>query len=461
MGEATVLEREVGSAVSATWLLADEAFPIAFETATQKTQRTLGRLALHSVVELPIELDAESEPNNSTLIATIQKAALGDVEALKNLRTNVVNDMSERVFKAGNQTKVGMQFMGGKLIQNDLRVTDIYQNGLKYTALNEEMVERSKAEITNAFLFEELAEAGVLNDYYAVIFSLAPEDVKTRKDYNFFEDTVSCSIQLLDLNGEQGVLKTALVAGKVAPDSSRHDLKVVRQLAAQNNVHSVPTTAAETVQRVVLIKKTELPNDLDDVIEQYDDIAGGTFYGEAKPRQDYRKYAEFCAHRNAGFKTQVKSVSDQLIAEVHHFKKPIDANKRLDELSEAACVVKASEDTTIQARVFGERAAWRIEQARHYIHSGEIEKANAMIIEAKKYADSGSCPIKFDSMDSLELGLSNNSEEAHDEMDADCKFISKECPKCHEKDVPTVSKRDNKGKRRYYGYGKQCRCVSD
>ena len=442
MGETTVLEREVGLAtipraaqnvLLPTWVLAHEVFIEQLEVAHENTRTALGHLALVSSVEAPTI--AQEVINPATLLATIERAAFEDTQAKATLELNVATDMSERVFKAGNQTSVAVKFEQRKISQNGLNLTDIYQNPLKHTTLNAEMTTRSKAETTNMFLFEELAADGILDTHYAVVFSLAPEDEETIKDYKFFEDTLTCSIQLLDLSDSEGTIKTALVAGKKTPSSPRHDLDVVKEIANQNGLSFAPSAAAESLQYVMLINKTDLPNDIDDIVCQFDDIAGDTFYGEQKPRQDYRAYAQYCQKRNSGFSKQVKEVTQQLIDEAHLLETPLDAVVRLDELSEAVLVAKAVVDTSINPLVFGAKAAVQIEEARYHAWRGNMEQANYHTVNAQKLADSSSCPLKINKDGRVEQDNENESTTSED-----CEFISEECPKCHAKKVKTTCK---------------------
>ena len=105
-------------------------------------------------------------------------------------------------------------------------------------------------------------------------------------------------------------------------------------------------------------------------------------------------------------------------------------------------------DTTIDARVFGAEAAFRIEHARYLIAEGDMRQASIVAAAAQKVARSSSCPggakaanQALERPDDLSGDKTNKSEEVKD-----CDFISKECPKCHAKNVKTVVK---KGK--YYG----------
>ncbi|HEY5668103.1 MAG TPA: hypothetical protein VIR03_02955, partial [Candidatus Saccharimonadales bacterium] len=212
------------------WELAAQAFPELQECARQETVRLLGGMAIRGTVEsfVPPEMS-----NESSLMAATQLAALGDEPSLRVVTRNVGTEVVERLFKAGHQTEVSLEFVAGFLGQDGRSLLDIHRNTLEHTVLNAEMLRKTTIELQNVILLQWLHRAGVLDIYNVAFFSpssttMTPEE---KRSYGMFVDTDSCSIQLLIANGNQATLETAFVAGKVAPDAERHDIKAIQALA--------------------------------------------------------------------------------------------------------------------------------------------------------------------------------------------------------------------------------------
>ena len=414
-----------------SWLLAEQAFPDLELLARERAAELVGSIVLRQ--EMSVEY-IETEPNESTLLAAVQLAALGDKESEAVVRTNVATDVAERVYKAGHQTSVQLETRGGKIVQNNRELSDIHKNAFIHTHLNREMHYRTKTELKNVFLFEALIASNVMDKYDAVVFSPAPEDKTTRKDYGFFEDTLSCSIQMLRHQKDGLVLETALVAGKKNPTSERHDIDTIHALAVANELAFDIDDASELLQFVILIPKNDNPNGICDVVAQYDIAAGGTFYGESKPVRDYAAYAVECQRRNDSFSEVVDTITQQLIQEAQVFETPLETMERLDYLSERHCVQKAQHDTTINAKVFGATAAQHIEKARYYSSIGDYEAANRSTRSAQVTANSGSCPL-FKKAAVAEASSEQSSDEAgsvsSSEGSSGKKWMT--CPHCEAK----------------------------
>jgi hypothetical protein len=420
-----VFEQEPGSRL----VLAEEAFPELGEEARLEATHFLGSIAIRGEQEAAIEED--TAVHSTSLMAATQMAALGDAEARKMIQTNVATDVAERLFKAAHQTEIFMKMVGGRLVQNDRPLTDIHRNTLSQTVLIPEMMKRTVYELNNAMLFERLHRRGLLDQYDAVVFSPSSTTMteSQKKDYGLFVDTESCSIQYLTANGNDIKLETAFVAGKVSPDSERHDLKAIHALAAERGLELDTSEGSELIRQVMLIPKQEVQG-VADVVRWYDDAAGGTFYGQHAPRQDYREYALKCLERGKSFGGIVEIVTEQLIKEAHTFRVPLDANLRLDELSEEFSVERAVHDASIDPAVFGETAAKHIEDARFFAERGETDRAEAALTLAKETAESGSCPL-FKGSDSEGGSGSSSSNGNNNEAGGEKKWGH--CPYCRAK----------------------------
>ena len=111
-----------------------------------------------------------SEGDDSTLLYATQMAALGDIAADRTVSTNVATDVAERLYKV-HRSRVCLEFKGGQIEQNGRKLTEINLNTLKHTVLTDEMLKRTKLNLKNVLMLEELASRGVLDRYDALIFS--------------------------------------------------------------------------------------------------------------------------------------------------------------------------------------------------------------------------------------------------------------------------------------------------
>lgn len=395
---------------SEKWELAATAHPEIQEKAWQKTAQLIGGMAIRGTVEgfVPPE-----RSNESSLMAATQQAALGDEASLRVVTRNVGTDVAERLFKAGHQTKVDMEFVDGNLEQDGRPLVDIHRNTLEHTVLNDEMMSKTTFELQGVVLAQLLYRAGILTKYNLLLCSpsstrMTPEE---KRRYGMFVDTDSCSIQLLSTNGSQATLETAFVAGKVAPNAPRHDIKAIQALAAAHGITIDTSDGTEMLQHVMLIPKEQAPG-VANVVEWFDDAAGGTFYGQDKPRQDYQAYAESCYERSKDFDGMVQDIVAQLVSESHTFMTPMDAVLRLDELSAAASRKRALHDNSIDVAIFGAKAAEQIQEARFFMERGQIDRAEMAMAKAAALDESGTCPLfKGSSSAGGEGGGSSSQEE--------------------------------------------------
>jgi hypothetical protein len=374
------------------WRLANEALPEVEQAAQSRLESFLGDTALQGEVVMT----GGETVNDSTLLSAAQMARLGDVESRKLVETCVATDVMERLYKAGNETSVSLKMSDKHLEQNGRRMSDVHRNTLLYTHLIPPMLRRTIQEAKNFMTVEDLHAAGAMFDHDVVWFSVAATDMtdKQKKDYNFFLDTETCSIQRFSAESESDVLlETAFVAGKATPDSTRHDIAAIRAVGRRFDMSIDSSDSTDILQYLMLVPKTAIPNGVTDIVRWFDEAAGGTFYGEAKPQQDYVAYSQDCEARNKGFDGMVQSITSQLLAEAHSFKTPLDAILRLDKLSEQYCVTYAADHKEINTAIFGGTAAIHIDEYRLFMEQGETGRAEDSLLKAQKTAKSGSCPL--------------------------------------------------------------------
>jgi hypothetical protein len=386
----------------------------------------------------------------------IQRAAEGNVEAYNMILTNVRTDVVERTLKAGHITEVPLEVTGaGEMLQYGQTAADIQANSLRFAANSPQMRERTEAETRNMFRITEANRQGLLEDYNVVVLSRAADDMSESEmeEAGFFTDTMSCAIQVTSRTGDRMQVESAFVAGKKTWASPRSDETTIAKLGAELGVNLDGKTATELLDAPLLVHKSLMPNGALDIVELYDKAAGGTFFGQTKPPQDYAVYKRQCSARETSFEPRVQAIARQLILEAPRITTPRLASERLGKLSQKEMLEHSLHDTSIDARVFGTEAAFRIEHARYLYEQGNLAEATIVANAAQKVARSSSCPggVNKANPNAEQLGGEPDDKSSKNEEVKDCDFISKECPKCHKKNVKTVVK---KGK--YYG---ACGCI--
>jgi hypothetical protein len=393
-----------------------------------------------------------------TLMDAIHGAAAGDAESLQMTTTNVLTDVVERTLKAGHITEVPMEInVDGELMQYGQTAADIQANSLRFATQDPAMIQRTQTETRNMFRIQDVLQQGLLDDYYFVVFSRAADNMSesAMQKAGFFTDTMSCAIQATSCKDGAVPVESAFVAGKKTWDSPRHDAATIGKLGETLGIDLADKSATELLDTPLLIHKSLLPNGVMDLVEMYDDCAGGTFFGEDKPREDYVMYKQKCAQREASFEPRVQAITEQLIAQAGKIHTPEAACDWLNKLSQKEMLEHSITDDSIDPRVFGVDAAYRIEHARYYYRQGDMERMRQLTTQAQRMAKSSSCPGGVvggpagggeGSLDGEGSGTSDSSKLK------DCEFTSKECPKCHQKNVKTVVR-----KGRYYG---ACGCKS-
>lgn len=363
----------------------------------------------------------------------IGRAADGDPVAMKLVDQNARADVVERTIKSGHVRKVEIGIgEDGKFRQFGQTMEEVTINSLNYASDNQKIHDRTIAETGNFVNAEVLYRLDWLYDYYLVVDSPTADDMsdKELEDNHFFKDTMSCSFQAMTVENGKLVLETAFVAGVKNPGGERHDLDTLRTMAASEGADYSGMSASEIIGRAKLIHKSKMPNGLIDRVKLYDDTAGGTFFGEDKPRVDYLEYLKTCEERERAYDPVVKKIVAQLISESAGLSNdPLAAIERLNEVSEKYTLEMSVTDKRIDPRVFGETAAPHIEQARLFYEQGRPDLVNRAVNKAQSVASSGSCPSankkQVDGLEKLPDGLedmkdgSNMNEEKYEIGESD------------------------------------------
>lgn len=389
------------------------------------------------------EVVAEPAGETTSLMDAVKKAHEGDPAARKLVETNVRSDVIERTIKAGFVMKVQLQVNeNGHVLQHGQTAQAIQANSLRFASGHPHMRKRVEAETRNMFRIEDALRRNLLDNYVFVVFSRAADTMSLndmRKE-GFFTNTMSMAIQATTLERGELTTETAFVAGKANRDAGRHDAQTLARLGERLGVDFAGKSDSEAIDVPVLIHKKYIPDGVINVVEWLDMVAGGTFFGQGKPRGDYLAYLEKCRERQTELEPTVQEITGKLISQSARIRTPQEATRLLAELSESHMLTRAVTDEQIDGMVFGPEAAFYLEGARHYHELGEVDKANELMTKALRVADSSSCPggrayTNNDEKSSVE-GSNNKSNE-----DGDCEYISKKCPLCGKKNVKTVVKR--------------------
>lgn len=374
-----------------TFTAVEHAYPELYEQARQLSAKELGAVAVANTVSLDLV------DETATLKTTIAQARQGDMQAYMSLEANVATDVAERLFKAAHVSSVTLQSTPEGLSQNGRSSRDIHKNAYQHMDLNSVMLERTKLEHQNAVLFDLLHAHDVLDTHDALLFEMTPFDELTRQKYNFFTNTDSISTQYLSKqSGGQYVLETAMIAGKTSPYATRHDARVIRSILTSSGLEIEDMSDNESVKHMLLLPKGQVSG-VQDIVKQVDDVVGGTFYGQAMPIQDYERHRLVCEQRSLQFNDVVAEITNELLAGDQDFRTPMDALKKLDELSDKYCVQYALTQKDIDLAVFGKAAAEHIEHARSLAAAGDSGGAEGALAAAHEVSTSGSCPTSFSS----------------------------------------------------------------
>ncbi len=395
-----------------------------------------------SIEALPVESPIEN------LKQGIDRAYYeGDKEAEHMVEINVRTDVIERTIKTGHvMEKVPLNITAeGKVVQHGQIMDSIQANSLRFASNHPIMRARTEAETRNAFRIEQYFKDGLFENYSMLVVSRA----ENLPEQGFFTETMSCSLQLIGKSEGALALESAFVAGIAAEGEVPHDEATAAKLGQALGADYVGLSPAEIIDIPILIRNDLIPNGVIDIVKLWDGISG-TFFGEDRPSQNYQDYLDMCREREALFEPKVKKITQELISAAPVIHKPIDAVRLLNDLSGFHMVDQAIMDHSIDSRVFGLEAARYIEASRQAIARGDLEALEENRSKAKQTENSNSCPS---GMSESKIGNDTSNEDD----DADCDFVSKECPLCQKKNVRTkVQKLSSSGRKRISG---SCGCV--
>ena len=389
------------------------------------------RFAGSVLVERAVELEEEAPVNS--LMEALKLASQGDETAVNLVRADVATDLMERTIKAGFVSTSRMEINAdGQLVQYGQSYRSVQANSLRYSA-HPVMRERVWAETKNYFRLEKLINEQLLDEYSFVVFSMAERDMPE----HFYSDTNTLAIQVSRRHGDELVTETAFVAGK-DETGLEHDREVVSRMYAQllgpeEGEEVAALNNAEIIDRPLLVHNSLLENGAVDLVKLYDDLNGGTFYGQKRPRQDYLAHKEECKKQALGYKETCDQVSAQLIDQSPNLDTPLKASMMLDQLSRAHSLKMAVGNAWIDPQVFGAISADHIRSAREALSRGDQKLVDQSLSQAWLFDTSTSCPGAASSLLSRlglngELDQSSGSDENATDKYGSLSFY---CPKGH------------------------------
>ncbi len=396
--------------------------------------------------------DVEIVSVQTTLMDEIHAAKAGDPEALKIVNANVSTHAVEQTIKAGHVMTIKLAVdENGKTHQHGHYIESVSANALRFASAKPAIRRRSEAETRNGYRIEDVHRQGLLEDNYFVVMSRCEEmSDEELKDNGMFPETKTCVIQATTADGAGLEMQSAFVAGVVDRNAPRHDAKTVIKLGAELEVDFNGKSPAEIIDMAMLVPKSRMPNGVIDLVALYDELAGGTFFGENKPKQDYVDYLEVCKKREQDFAPTVKKIVSALLSEADTINIPVKATRRLHKLTEAFMVERATIDTTINPRVFGTTAAKHIERARVSYLQGDVVGAQLATQQAQDTAVSYACPSAYEkggdnafvrkldlTKPAISLDTAMDLTGWAENLDDSCEYISEECPECGAKKVKT------------------------
>lgn len=333
-----------------------------------------------------------------SLYEALSLAAEGDERARSLVEENVRSEAIEITIKAGHIREVDLHVNeSDEIQQHGQALKSVQANGLRSASNKPKLLNRTKAESTNMFRLNEAYRKGQLEGNSFVTWSLAADDMSEKEmDGLFYSDTMSCSIQLTTMKSGRLVTEVAFVSGIKRPgsgSSNRHDLRTIVAVGERLGLDFRGKSAAEILAAPALISNEQLPNGAVDLVELWDDCAGGTYLGEAKPRQNYLEFREKCLRREATYEEKVQKAVNELIAKRHMVNSKVEAVKLLHDITDKHMVEKAIIDTSIDPKVFGKESASNIRAARHYLKEGKVIQAVIYTQMAIDTSMSFSCPL--------------------------------------------------------------------
>jgi hypothetical protein len=153
-------------------------------------------------------------------------------------------------------------------------------------------------------------------------------------------------------------------------------------------------SVADLLAKPLLIPKSFMVHGVADLALLYDQELGqNTFFGGDHQPQPYETFAEHCMVRDQQYADITENVLRDLLKAIPLFTKDFEANQLMQDLVEKYAGLRATKDTSIDARNFGAVAAASISQARVEYSQGNIEAYAVHAALALAQAVTSACGI--------------------------------------------------------------------
>jgi hypothetical protein len=226
-----------------------------------------------------------------------------------------------------------------------------------------------------------------------------PEADLDYRGEGYFTRTMSYSMQATTAEGKKVVTETAFRKGTAADETAlyadrqaqRYDLATIG-MVYESLGFPAPKTALEFLQNPLLLKKSEFPNGILDVLRRCD-IAADVLQDVMNPRDitEYLDLFERSAARDATLADVRTQVRADLLAAAGTFDQPEDAIALLWDLVHGHALRDAGSNNAIDAIAFGPLAAARIGKAREAHAAGDDKGRDKWISEAREVSSVSGC----------------------------------------------------------------------
>lgn len=369
------------------------------ESIEYKLQNFIGQSVVGEVVDLSLEINQQKKHNSLYEAICNYSSKIENDQSQMMIMQTIRKDLIERSIKSGHiSAKITADIVDGEIVQYGQSYQDIYSNSLKYCSTDSPLFELTKAETKNYLRIKTLLEDNILDDYYFVVVSRPIDDLSDKQldSLGYFVDTMTVSLQVTKVEGNQIITQSAFVAGRDSPDSPRRDKKTVEDMASSLGLDYEGLSAEEVIDRPFLIHKNIIPGGLIDIVKIYDQQLESSFYGKKTDnhKKDYFIHQQDCANREKQLEPLVDKVFKSLV-EDHNIKDEVSATKILGMKSQEFLVAASIADKEIDLNIFGWQAATYLESARLASINNDYEATNRLLLSAQKTARTYVCPISL------------------------------------------------------------------
>lgn len=364
-----------------------------------------GTLALSAAAEVS---EIQKNTNILEVLRTLNSdgSSLEDKEeAEKWLDINIASAVFEALFKEDYVSEVYMDIgADGKLSQYGQSNESIHNNGVKMRPERHPILQSiTDIEGLNRHRIEVARERGVLEDHYALVWSLVPRDVP-EKDLGpagdgYFTDDMTLSVQATTtteagLKVEAGFVKGVEAAKGDdfrARQAKRYDFAALANLCEKIG-QVPPKTAADALNMIWFVPKRLMPNGVIDPMRWFDmstdEILGRNI------KRDPIKYLNLkheSRRKESSVEEVKKKVREDLLVAENHLDNPLDAVQLMWEFIKEHALNNSYTNFKINPRVFGEAASDDILNARYYLAQGQLDLAQQFKNKASKSASVSGC----------------------------------------------------------------------